>query len=150
VDIKFGIRLLDVLVENCSRILSQGFGVNWAESAFFDVIRLLRQNDELKDYFLLKVQATFALRTPEILTPEILTPNTVPIELIELVAYEFRWPQILELAYVRIDSFFNGNESLAANDIEHRLTRAYEDNWPNKIFYERYQHHSLPSQIITV
>lgn len=144
-DIKFGIRLLDVLVENCSRILTQGFGVNWAESAFFDVVRLLRQNDELKDYFLLKVQATFALRTPEILTP-----NTVPIELIELVAHELRWPQILELAHSRIDTFFNGNESLAANDIEHRLTRAYEDNWPNKIFYERYQHHSLPTQIITV
>ena len=109
------------------------------------MVRLLRQNDELKDYFLLKVQATFALRTPEILTP-----NTVPIELIELVAHELRWPQILELAHSRIDTFFNGNESLAANDIEHRLTRAYEDNWPNKIFYERYQHHSLPTQIITV
>lgn len=141
-DTKFGIRLLDVLVENCSRILAQGFGANWAESAFFDVVRLLRQNETLKEYFLLKVQATFALRTPD--QPG---AGAVPIELIELVAHELRWPQILELAHERIDTFFNGNSALAANDIELRLTKAYEENWPGRAFYE---HYSLPSQIITV
>lgn len=142
---KFEIRLLDVLVENAARILAQGFGVHWAESAFFDVVRLLRKNEALKEYFLLKVQATFALRAPDQLNA-----GAVPIELIVLIAHELRWPQIRELAHDRIDLFFNGNQSLAANDVEHRIIKAYEDDWADRVFYARYQYPSLPAQIITV
>lgn len=144
-DTKFGIRLLDVLVENCSRILAQGFGVNWAESAFFDVVRLLRQNEALKEYFLLKVEATFELRVPN--QP---SSGAIPFELIELIAHELRWPQILELAQGRVDKFFNDNHALAPNDIALRLSKAYEDNWSGREVYEHYQKHTLPSQIITV
>jgi hypothetical protein len=132
-DINLAIRLLDVLVENALRILSAGFGVNRAESSFFDVVRLLRAEPRLKEHFLQKVAATFALRAPGQLAS-----GTVPIELIELVAHELRWPELLELAKVRVDKFFGGDTALAVGDIADRLSYAYGDNWQDREFYERY------------
>lgn len=128
-------KLLDVLIENALRIMTSGFGVNWAESSFFDVVRLLRQEDDLKDYFLKRVGATLALRAPGQLDP-----GTVPIELIELVAHELRWPELLDLAQQRIVKFFDGDPTLAIGDLADRLPKAYEGNWEDREFYEHYKH----------
>lgn len=133
-DASFAKKLLDVLIENALRILAAGFGVNWAESSFFDVVRLLRQEEVLKGYFLERVRATFAMPAPGGLSP-----GTVPIELIELVAHELRWPELLELAQQRISTFFGGDAALAIGDIAHRLSEAYEDKWQDREFYEHYK-----------
>ena len=132
-DTNFAIRLLDVLIENALRILAAGFGVNWAESSFFDVARLLRQEDVLKQHFLERVRATFAMRVPEQLEP-----GAVPVELIELVAHELRWPELLEIAQERIDNVFGGDATLAVGDIAHRLPEAYDDRWQDREFYQHY------------
>lgn len=133
-DTRFAIRLLDVLIENATRIMAAGFGVNWAESSFFDVVRLLREEENLKSYFLERVQAAFAMRAPGRLDP-----GTVPIELVELVTHELRWPELLELARERIDNFFGGDEALAVGDITHRLSEAYKDDWQDREFYRHYR-----------
>lgn len=133
-DISFATKLLDVLVENALRILAAGFGVNWAESSFFDVVRLLKQQEDLKGHFLERVRATFAMRAPGRLDP-----GTVPIELIEVVAHELRWPELQKLAHERIEKFFSGDTMLAVGDIAHRLPEAYEDDWQDREFYVRYR-----------
>jgi hypothetical protein len=133
-DVHFATKLLDILVENGSRILAAGFGVNWAESSFFDAVRLLRQEEVLRPHFLERVRVTFAARSPEQLNP-----GMVPIELIELVAHELRWPELLELAKQRVGKFFGGDATLAIGDIARRLSEAYQENWQDREFYEHYR-----------
>lgn len=132
-DAHFARILLEVLIDNASRILLAGFGVNWAESTFFDVIRLLSQEGGLKSHFLDLVRKTFALSAPGQLNP-----GTVPLELIELVAHEFRWPELLQIADERINKLFNGDISLAISDIATRVPEAYKDTWQDREFYEYY------------
>ena len=88
----------------------------------------------MKEYFLERVRKSFASRSPEQLNS-----GTVPIELIELVAHEMRWPELLKLAQERIGRFFGGDEKLAIGDISRRLAEAYEDNWQDREFYSHYR-----------
>ncbi len=127
-------KLLDIYIDNSSRIMNAGFGVNMAESSFFDVVRLLQEESSLKICFLERVRSTFAVRDAWRLDP-----GFVPIELIELVAHEFRWPELLPLASERIAKYFHGNATLAIGDIAHRLSEAYDDNWQGRTFYARYK-----------
>lgn len=132
-DEKFSRDLLDTLIENSSRVLVLGCGVGWAESAFFDVIKLLKQEQRLKKHFLKRVSAEFSLPAPGI------TPSGISTELIELVAHELKWPELLELAQQRIDTIFKGDKALAIGDVATRLASAYEDQWQDREFYERYR-----------
>lgn len=133
-DISFAVKLLDVLIENSSRVLAAGFGVNCAESSFFDVVTLLKQEDALKEPFLERARITLGRRAPEQLSP-----GAVPVELIELVAHEMRWRELLDLAEDRILKFFNGDPTLAIGDIACRLPEAYDDNWKDREFYKKYR-----------
>ena len=112
-------RLLDVLIDNSRRVLDAGFGVNWAESSFFDVISLIRREPHLKPYFLDRVQDTLVNRDAETLSP-----STVPPELIELVGHEFRWPELIELAENRVRLFFNGDAQMSVGDVSSRIKKA--------------------------
>jgi hypothetical protein len=133
-DASFSRKLLDLLIENALRILAAGFGVNWAESSFFDIIRLIRQEEILKEHFLERVRATFAMPAPGCLDL-----GTVPTELIELVAHEFRWPELQQIAQHRINTVFGGDAMLAIGDVAHRLPDAYQDDWQDREFYEHYR-----------
>lgn len=132
-DIQFSTKLLNLLIENGLRVLAAGFGVDWAEGSFFDVVRLLREEKDLKPYFLDRVRAT--MLSP---APGQLEPGTVPPELIELVAHELRWPELLEIARLRIDKVFRGDATLAVGDIAWHLPKAYDDAWEDREFYHRY------------
>ena len=57
-DSAFAKKLLDVLIDNALRILGAGFGVNWAESTFFDIVRLLQRESNLRGYFLERASAS--------------------------------------------------------------------------------------------
>ncbi|MBK1654276.1 hypothetical protein [Allochromatium vinosum] len=127
-------KLLDILIDNGTQILRAGFGLNWAEASFFDVIRLLREESSLKGYFLDRVGTTFA--TPE---PGRLDSGTVPSELIELVAHELRWSELQVMAQRRIADVFGGDAALAIGDFAHSLVAAYEDDWRDREFYLRYR-----------
>jgi hypothetical protein len=127
-------KLLDVLTDNALRILAAGFGLNWAESTFFDVVRLLREEEALKYYFLDRVRSTLAARSPEALEP-----GTIPTELIELIAHEFRWPELLQIADHRINKFFRGDAAFAVADVATHIRDAFDDNWEDRVFYERYK-----------
>lgn len=133
-EIQFSAKLLNLLIENGLRILAAGFGVNWAEGSFFDVVRLLREEEDLKPYFLDRARATMLLPAPGQLEP-----GTVPPELIELVAHELRWPELLEIARLRIERVFGGDVSLAIGDIAGHLPKAYDDAWEDREFYRRYK-----------
>lgn len=133
-EINLSKKLLDILIENSLKILSAGFGLNWVESAFFEIVRLLRQEEKLKDYFLDRSRATLLMKDPSRLDV-----GMVPIELIELVTYEFRWPEMRKIAEDRIDKKFSGDKKLAIGDIVSRVFEAYDDNWRDKEFYEHYK-----------
>lgn len=61
-----------------------------------------------------------------------------PRELIELVAHEFRWSELLEMCEVRVQKMYDGDESRAVNDISKHVSLAFDDNWSDRIFYRRY------------
>jgi hypothetical protein len=126
-------KLLDIQIENARRILGAQFGVNHAEAIFFDIIRLLREDVLLKPYFLEKVEKSFAM--PFI---EDWNPGAVPRELIELVAHELRWTELLELANKRIQDRFKGDAAFAAGDIASRISLAFRDDWEDRDFYRHY------------
>lgn len=126
-------QLLDILIENSLRILAAGFGVNSAEASFFEVIRILREEPELRSVFDSKVRFALSLRSPERLDS-----GSLPIELIELVAHEMRWPELLQIADDRMESFFSGDRALAVNDIASRIPAAFRDDWEDREFYRHY------------
>lgn len=127
-------RLFDILIENCLRIMAAGFGVNSAEAAFFEVVRVLKEKSELRRVFISKVRCALSLRSPERLDP-----GSLPIELIELVAHEMRWPELLHIADDRMESFFSGDRALAVNDIASRIPAAFRDDWEDREFYRNYR-----------
>ena len=133
-DVASAKKLLDILIENALRILSAGFGVDSAESSFFDIVGLLRREIALKGYFLEKVHTMFSM--PD---PGRLDAGMVPKEIIELVAHELRWNELRDLADKRIEDYFRGDAARAIGDIAHNIAAAYDDNWADREFYESYR-----------
>lgn len=125
--------LFELLVENSLRILRAGFGVNWVESAFFDIIDLLRAQPALKAHFLQRAKAT--LTSPD---PGLLSTGMLPRELLELAAHELRWMELRELANDRIRKVFRGDTALAVSDVSHAMLEAFRPDWPDREFYRRY------------
>lgn len=132
-DIDYAQKLLDVLIDNSRQVLAAGFGLNWAESTFFEIIRLIRENPDVKTYFLKRVRDT--LTQP---APGNLEPGIVPTELIELIGHEFRWKELLQIAEDRVNNVFRGDASLATGDIATSLPEAFDDMWEDRMFYTRY------------
>ncbi len=126
-------KLLVILIDNSSRILQAGFGVDRAESSFFDVIDLLREDHSLKSDFLKAVRTTLERRDPSGLEE-----GSVPRELIELATHELRWPELGELAGVRLKDLFGGDTALARSDMVHSIPKAYADDWADREFYLHY------------
>jgi uncharacterized protein YoaH (UPF0181 family) len=133
-DIDAAKEVLEIYIENGSRILRAGFGVNMAESSFFDVVLLLRHEPALRGLFIDKVRTAFEIRDLGDLAE-----GMVPKELIELVAHELRWDEFRSLADERIQKLFAGNRRLAIGDIASTIFDAYSDDWPDREFYERYR-----------
>jgi hypothetical protein len=120
-DLEYSKKLIDILIDNASRILNAHFGVDRAESTFIDIIDLLREDQSLEDqplkaYFLAKVRKT--LEGPD---PYGLDEGSVPMELIQLAVHELRWPEFRALSQKR------------------RILEAYDDHWMNREFYRRYR-----------
>ncbi|MDR1163120.1 MAG: hypothetical protein LBM17_04690, partial [Candidatus Accumulibacter sp.] len=101
-DIRYAEKLLDIYINNLINILDSNFGVDRAESTMFDAIALLRDYGELKPVFLKKVADTFAT-----CGREGFDSDTIPEDFIELCAHELRWPEFLELAKKRVETFFH-------------------------------------------
>lgn len=125
--------LFEILVDNSKRVLRAGFGLNQVESTFFDIIELLQNNSSLKEDFLASARISMEARDPGVLDAGIL-----PKELIELVAHEMRWTEIRSLAEMRLQSMFSGKRELAAGDIALSVMDAFDDDWPDREFYRRY------------
>lgn len=125
-------QLLEILIENCRRILLH-FGIGQAESTMFEVIELLRSEPELKVYFLEKVEFTFEERGGWGLEQ-----GCVPRELIELAAHELQWGEFHSIAEKRLYRFFHGDRSLAASDIAIAISDAFRPEWEDRMFYRRY------------
>ena len=113
--------------------MSEGFGVDRAESSFFDVVDLLREEESLKAHFLERVRTMLEKRDAGSLEP-----GSVPKELIQLVAHELRWREIESLSRRRVDLFFHGDPLLAVGDIACGISAAFDDDWEDREFYRRY------------
>jgi hypothetical protein len=125
--------LLKILVDNASRILRAHFGVDRAEATFFDIIELLREEPELRNYFLDMVEKTLERRDPSGFGE-----GDVPRELTELAAHELRWPEFKTLADARLQRVFGGDAVLAISDVSRSIGEAYRDDWEDREFYRRY------------
>lgn len=132
-DVESSRKLLGILVDNGSRILQAGFGVDRAESSFFDVINLLREDQSLKGDFLARVRTTLERRHPWGAEE-----GSVPRELIELAAHELRWSEFSELADARLQGVFGGDTVLARSDMVHSIPAALADDWEDREFYRHY------------
>jgi hypothetical protein len=132
-DAEYSRALLDILIENASRILLARFGLDRAEATFFDIIDLLREDPSLKEDFLARVRTTLERRHPWGSDE-----GSVPRELIELAAHELRWPEFKELAEARLRDIFKGDSSLASSDMVRSIPAAYDDDWEDREFYRRY------------
>lgn len=128
-------KLLAILIENSSRILLAGYGVNYAEPALFSVIALLKECPDLKEDFISMVVDAFSMHDPETARG-----GGLPVELIELVAHELRWPEIRNAAEKRISDKFMGDKSRAIGDVSVRVINAFDDEWEDREFYNQYAH----------
>lgn len=127
-------RLLDILIENANRIAAAGFGVDRLEPTFFQIVDLMRECAELKADFLSGVEQAMSHYDAGALVSS--TPSR---ELIELVAHEFRWVEILQCAEYRVINRFSGDRSLAIGDIAMSVVDSYDDRWADREFYLRYK-----------
>ncbi|WP_315774133.1 MULTISPECIES: hypothetical protein [unclassified Bradyrhizobium] len=132
-DLNLSEKLLDILIDNSRRVLDAGFGIGWAESTFIEVVRLLRQEHELKQKFLSRVKDVLANTDSSRQSASL-----PPIELVEFVSHEIRWPELLSLAQLRIDNLSRADKNLAVGDISSRIKEAFADNWPDREFYRCY------------
>jgi hypothetical protein len=126
--------LLKVLVGNAKRILEARFGVNAAETTFFEVVDMIGAEEKLKEVFLGMAGQTFT--QPDGWGH---SEDSAPLELIELVAHEFRWQEIIDLADKRVAQHFKGDRTLAIGDIAMRIRKAFNDDWEDREFYARYE-----------
>jgi len=132
-DIKCAERLLDIYIQNICNIIGSYFDVNHAENTMFDAIILLKDYSGLKLFFLKKIADTFLLRVRDNFDC-----STIPTEFVELCAHELRWPEFLELARKRAETFFHDVITLVAGDVSSSIREAYSDEWMDRIFYRRY------------
>lgn len=132
-DVESSRKLLEILIDNASRILRAQFGVDRAEATFFDIIELLREEPALREGFLVMVHKTLERRDPSGLGE-----GDVPRELTELAAHELRWPEFQTLAGERLQRVFRGDAALAINDVAHSIGETYRDDWEDREFYRRY------------
>ena len=132
-DAEWSRKLLEILIDNASRILEAKFGVDRAETTFFDIIDLLREDPLLKEDFLARVRTTLERHDSWGMEE-----GSVPRELIELAAHELRWPEFRELAEGRLQGIFRGDSVLARSDMVHSIPAAFDDDWEDRMFYRRY------------
>lgn len=133
-DLSAAQQLVTIYVDNARRVLRAHFGVDRAESSFFDVIELLREEPNLTPFFIHAVRDSFIQHDPRSLEEWVL-----PRELVELAAHELRWPEFAEIARERIELLYKGDESLAASDPAMAVLAAYDPAWEDRQFYRRYQ-----------
>ncbi|MEO6395189.1 MAG: hypothetical protein ABIO40_04695 [Devosia sp.] len=126
-------KLLVILIDNASRILRAQFGVDRAETTFFDIIELLREEPALRHDFLALVENTLERHDPSGLGQ-----GYVPRELTELAVHELRWPEFQKLAEARIQRVFGGDAALAISDVASSISEAYRNDWEDREFYRRY------------
>lgn len=127
--------LLDIFIENSSKVLRSGFGVNYAEPSFFSVIDFLKEEPALKDYLIPRISSVLRENDP---TSVDLKVGKIPVELIELIAHEMRWDELRALANQRIKDKYNGDWSFAPGDISQRIIDALGNKWEDRQFYKRY------------
>jgi len=126
--------LIDILIENASRILRAGYGVNSAEHEFFAILDLVKSQEALRKHFIDLVARTLAQ-----LECGDLSEGMVPRELIELAAHETRWPEFMSLAKKRVEEVFVGQQELAIGDVARSIFEAMDPCWPDREFYSRYR-----------
>ncbi len=133
-DIRYAKQLLIILVENVTRLLNAGFGVNHAESSLFQVVGLLQEEPDLKEVFLERVQFTLNAKDPRSCDE-----GMVPVELIELVTHELKWPELKSIADARIRDKFDSDSLRAVGDVSIKIYDAFNDDWEDREFYAYYQ-----------
>jgi hypothetical protein len=133
-DIVYSKQLLNIHIENSNRILDSNFGVNHAEPTFFAIIKILRNTPELKSFFLEKVERFMCLPDPSGVHQDL--PSQ---ELIELISHELKWQELVALAYNRVNIRYKGDWSFAAGEISQSILDAMKTDWPDRMFYEKYQ-----------
>ncbi len=131
-DLESAFGLLDILCENANRIIEPGYGLRAAESTFFEVVGLIRSNEQLKPYVLRKVSTVMKTR-------DVASGVAMPSELVELLAHEFRWPEFKDLAEQRLQALFDGDRLLAMSDLSDHVILALQDNWECRTFYRHYE-----------
>ena len=132
-DAESAIRLFQIYVVNSVRILNEGFGVDRAESNFFDAIALAKEHPSVRESAIeamrLELQNTSAAS---------IEVGQFPKELMELFAHETRWEELRALAVARIRDRFGGDMSAAAGDVAVHIIGALSDDWEDREFYQRY------------
>lgn len=121
-----------ILVENSSRILRAGFGVESAKSTLFDIVDLVRGDRDLESE-LIQLASKFLLSAE----PGADETDVVPLELLELAAYELRLNELMDLAMNRVNKRFGGDMMAAAGDAAMRIMHAARDDWEGRDIFER-------------
>lgn len=113
------IELCGVLINNAANIISHGFGVEFCLCDINHIVEIVGNNPNLKEVFIDIISKTLRNRDPSGLAA-----GEIPREISTLLAYQFRWTEIRNLALERIDKIFKGSFELARGDVSYSLLLA--------------------------
>jgi hypothetical protein len=124
---------LEKMISSISDTMNALHGIETVEPALFEIVDMVRGDQNLKVEFLALVAGSF--ENPD---KSGLFAGGVPRELVELATHELKWPEFAVLADKRIQDIFGGDESLAMSDVSQSVKAAYADDWEDRDLFERY------------
>lgn len=123
----------DRLVSESMEMLKRGFGINYVESSFFEIVGLIDSSTAVRHEFLLRSKSLLGASDPGRIVEK-----SVPTELLELVAHELKMKELYAMAENRLNQKFSGDRKRASGDISLRLLAAFDSDWEDREFYRSY------------
>lgn len=118
--------------------LRNAWGVNHAEFIFVQTARILTSHEELRNWFLNKIEETLFNKVTKNIESKVRPKGFVPEEFIWFFAHLTRWPEFTDFAKRIEGTSFDAWQTNPARKSSQTLREAMSENWEDREFYETF------------